>query len=143
MLKKDVSRDERWFAMALPGWLDPFGLKVISGVEDCGPLTRPFVVFNGLEVFFKIGLRASRGFGKIFFWGFTGFRRGAMGGEKGLLLGPGTLGGSWGRFAMNGDCFLLGGTCGRPITGWLVIGSGPDPSRGFLGRGFGPIPNGR
>ena len=69
--------------MALPGWFDPFGLKVISGIEDCGPLTRPFVVFNGLEVFFKIGLRTSRGFCKIFFWGFTGFRRGAMGGEKG------------------------------------------------------------
>jgi hypothetical protein len=67
VLKKDVSRDERWFAMALPGWFDPFGLKVISGIEDCGPLTRPFVVFNGLEVFFKIGLRTSKGFGKIFF----------------------------------------------------------------------------
>jgi 6-phosphogluconate dehydrogenase (decarboxylating) len=26
------------------------------------------------------------------------------------LLDPGTLGGSWGRFAMKGDCFLLGGT---------------------------------
>ena len=72
--------------MALPGWFDPFGLKVISGIEDCGPLTRPFVVFNGLEVFFKIGLRTSKGFGKIFFWGFTGFRTGAIGGEKGCRI---------------------------------------------------------
>ena len=26
------------------------------------------------------------------------------------LLDPGTLGGSWGRLAIKGDCFLLGGT---------------------------------
>lgn len=64
-----------------------------------------------------------------------GFRLGPGGRRKGLEgpKGPGTLGGSWGRFEMKGDCLRLGGTCGRPITGWLVIGRGPEPRRGGCG----------
>jgi hypothetical protein len=31
-LKKEDRREERWEAMALAGWVDPFGFRVISGV---------------------------------------------------------------------------------------------------------------
>jgi len=109
VLKKEVRRDERWFAMALPGCFDPFGLRVISGMDagGCCPVAGFFKA--GFELFFRIGFRSSTGFCNIFFCGFTCFRWGPIGGEN-ALLDPGTLGGSWGRLAIKGDCFLLGGT---------------------------------
>ena len=47
-LKKEVRRDERWFAMALPGCFDPFGLRVISGMDagGCCPVSS-YCVTNG------------------------------------------------------------------------------------------------
>ena len=86
-LKKEVRSDERWFAIALPGCFDPFGLRVISGMDTDGccpvaPATTAACFNAGLELFFRIGFRSSTGFCKIFFCGFTGFRWGPIGGEK-------------------------------------------------------------
>ena len=82
-LKKEVRREERWFAIALPGWFDPFGLSVISGMDADGCWTLPAAGFKaGFELFFRIGFRSSTGFCKNFFCGFAGFRCGPMGGEK-------------------------------------------------------------
>ena len=48
--------------------------------------------------------------------------------DKHTLLDPGTLGGSWGRFAMKGDCFLLGGTlqyiiyyCSCSVMSFIIV----------------------
>ena len=84
-LKKEVRRDERWFAIALPGWFDPFGLRVISGMDADGcwlPTAPATAGFNGFELFFRIGFRSSTGFCKSFFCGFAGLRCGPIGGEK-------------------------------------------------------------
>ena len=68
-------------AIALPGWFDPFGLRVISGMDADGCwLPATLAVFNGFEL--RIGFRGFSSFGKIFFGGFTGFRWGPMGGEN-------------------------------------------------------------
>jgi hypothetical protein len=94
VLKKEVRREERWFAIALPGCFDPFGLRLISGMDADGCGTPAVAAFNaGFELFFRIGFRSSTGFCKIFFCGFAEFRCGPIGGEK-ALLDPGTLGGS-------------------------------------------------
>ena len=71
-------------AIALPGCFDPFGLKVISGMDadGCWLPTAPTAGFNGFELFFRIGFRGSIGFCNIFFCGFKGFRWGPIGGEK-------------------------------------------------------------
>ena len=83
-LKKEVRRDERWFAMALPGCFDPFGLRVISGMDagGCCPATTAGFFKAGFELFFRIGFRSSTGFCNIFFCGFTCFRWGPIGGEN-------------------------------------------------------------
>ena len=85
-LKKEVRSEERWLAIALPGCFDPFGLRVISGMDADGcwlpTAPAPTAGFNGFELFFRIGFRGSIGFCSIFFCGFKGFRWGPIGGEK-------------------------------------------------------------
>ena len=77
-LKKEVRREERWFAIALPGWFDPLGLRVISGMDADGCWTPTVAGFDaGFELFFRIGFRSSTDF-----CGFAGFLCGPIGGEK-------------------------------------------------------------
>ena len=113
-LRNEVSREERWSAMALIGRFDPFGLSEISETSGLG-----LIGLVGGRVAFTGGFLVTTFFWNCFWRGLMGLRLGPRGRRKDLEgpKGPGTLGGSWGRFEMNGDCLRLGGTCGRPITG--------------------------